>query len=102
VRWSRRADACPGRRAGKCPSPIRWPASRRSGDQGDRRRDARITAKHLEGKAKLRTNRAQAARTLWTLTVPELYVVQTHTAGLTSDQYERWLGDLLVAALLEP
>jgi AcrR family transcriptional regulator len=68
----------------------------------DRLRRARITAKHLEGKAKLRTPRAQAARTLWTLTVPELYVVQTHTAGLTPDQYERWLGELLVVALLEP
>ena len=71
------------------------------GIHDDRLRRARITAKHLEGKAKLRTTRAQAARTLWTLTVPELYVVQTHTAGLTPDQYERWLGDLLVAALLE-
>jgi AcrR family transcriptional regulator len=72
------------------------------GIHDDRLRRARITAKRLEGKAKLRTTRAQAARTLWTLTVPELYVVQIHTAGLTPDQYERWLGDLLVAALLEP
>lgn len=72
------------------------------GIHDDRLRRARITAKHVDGKAKLRTTRAQAVRTLWTLTIPELYVVQTHTAGLTPDQYERWLGDLLITALLEP
>jgi AcrR family transcriptional regulator len=68
----------------------------------DRLRRARITTKRLESKAKLRMTRAQTVRTLWTLTVPELYVVQTRTAGRTPDQYERWLGDLLVTALLEP
>jgi hypothetical protein len=68
----------------------------------DRLRRARITTRRLESKAKLRTTQAQAVRTLWTLTIPELYVVQTHTAGRTPAQYERWLADLLVAALLEP
>ena len=62
---------------------------------------SRTTAKRLATKAKLRTTRAEAVRTLWTLTVPELYVIQTETAGLDPDGYERWLGDLLVAALLE-
>jgi AcrR family transcriptional regulator len=72
------------------------------GIHDDRLRRARITAKRLERKAKLRTTRDQTVRTLWTLTVPELYVVQTHTAGLTPEQYQRWLGDLLIAALLAP
>ena len=67
----------------------------------DRLRRARVTAKSLATKGKLKATQTQTARTLWTLTVPELYVVQTHTAGLTPDQYEHWLGDLLVAALLE-
>lgn len=43
----------------------------------------------------------QAARTLWTLTVPEVYGHQVHTARPSPEDYERWLGDLLVAALLE-
>ncbi|MGB0094585.1 MAG: helix-turn-helix domain-containing protein [Solirubrobacteraceae bacterium] len=68
----------------------------------DRLRRSQITAKRLASKGKLRTTHAQTVRTLWTLTVPELYVVQTHTAGLTPNQYERWLADLLVTALLEP
>lgn len=67
----------------------------------DRFRRARMTAKRLESKARLRTTEAQAVRTLWTLTVPELYVVETLTAGRTPDQYERWLADLLIAVLLE-
>ena len=61
----------------------------------------RTSASRLASKAKLRTTIDEAARTLWALTVPELYVLQIHAGGLSPDEYERWLGDLLVAALLE-
>jgi AcrR family transcriptional regulator len=61
---------------------------------------ARTSASRLASKAKLRTTIDEAARTLWALSVPELYVLQIHTGGLTPDDYERWLGDLLDAALL--
>jgi AcrR family transcriptional regulator len=61
---------------------------------------SRTSAKRLARKAMLRTTTPQAARTLWTLSGPELYALQIHTAGITPDAYERWLGDLLVAALL--
>ena len=60
----------------------------------------RTSASRLASKAKLRTTVGEAARTLWVLSVPELYVLQIHTGGLNPDDYERWLGDLLVAALL--
>ena len=68
----------------------------------DRLERARATAKRLAAKGVLRTTRQQTVRTLWALTVPELYVLQTETAGLTPGAYERWLGDVLVAALLAP
>ncbi len=61
---------------------------------------SRISARRLASKAKLRTTVGEATRTLWTLSGPELYVLQIHTGGLNSDDYERWLADLLVAALL--
>jgi AcrR family transcriptional regulator len=62
---------------------------------------ARTSASRLASKAKLRTTVGEAARTLWALSVPELYVLQIHAGCLSPDEYERWLGDLLVAALLE-
>lgn len=62
---------------------------------------ARTSASRLSSKAKLRTTIDEAARTLWALSVPELYVLQIHAGGFTPDDYERWLGDLLVAALLK-
>jgi AcrR family transcriptional regulator len=62
---------------------------------------SRTSAKRLANKAKLRTTVAGATRTLWTLSGPELYVLQIHGGGLDPDDYERWLADLLVAALLE-
>ena len=62
---------------------------------------ARTSAERLAGKAKLRTTVGEAALTLWALSVPELYVLQIHAGGLKADDYERWLGDLLVAALLD-
>jgi hypothetical protein len=61
---------------------------------------ARKTATALARKAQLRGSVAHAARTLWTLTLPELYGAQVHDAGVTAATYERWLGDVLVAALL--
>ena len=66
----------------------------------DRLGRARTSANRLASKAKLRTTVGETARTLWVLSVPELYVLQIHTGGLNPDDYERWLGDLLVAALL--
>jgi AcrR family transcriptional regulator len=61
---------------------------------------ARKTAKALARKAQLRGTIAHAARTLWTLTLPELYGAQVHSGGVSAATYERWLGDVLVAALL--
>jgi AcrR family transcriptional regulator len=61
---------------------------------------AHTSARRLASKAKLRTTVGEAARTLWVLSVPELYVLQIHTGGLNPDDYECWLGDLFVAALL--
>jgi AcrR family transcriptional regulator len=62
---------------------------------------ARTSAERLASKAKLRTTIGAAALTLWTLSVPELYVLQIQVGGQKADDYERWLGDLLVAALLD-
>jgi AcrR family transcriptional regulator len=61
---------------------------------------SRKTATALARKAQLRASVAHATRTLWTLTLPELYGAQVHGAGVTAATYERWLGDVLVAALL--
>ena len=62
---------------------------------------ARSSAESLASKAKLRTTVGEAALTLWALSIPELYVLQIRAAGLKADDYERWLGDLLVTALLD-
>ena len=61
---------------------------------------ARTSASRLASKAKLRVTVGEAARTLWVLSVPELYVLQIQTGGISPVDYERWLGDLFVAALL--
>lgn len=66
----------------------------------DRLARSRTSATRLAAKATLRTTQSDTVRTLWTLTLPELYAHMTDTADLTPDDYERWLGDLLVAALL--
>jgi AcrR family transcriptional regulator len=68
----------------------------------DRLARAHTTAERLATKAELSGTQSDAVHTLWTLTVPELYVLQTETIGLDPDDYERWLADLLVAALLRP
>jgi|1185.fasta_scaffold415656_1 AcrR family transcriptional regulator len=61
---------------------------------------ARRTATTLARKTQTRGTVAHSARTLWTLTLPEIYVAQVHSGGVTAAAYERWLGDVLVAALL--
>jgi AcrR family transcriptional regulator len=66
----------------------------------DRLARARTSASRLASKAKLRVTVGEAARTLWVLSVPELYVLQIQTGGISPGDYERWLGDLFVAALL--
>jgi AcrR family transcriptional regulator len=60
-----------------------------------------VSARRLAGKATLRMSRQDTARTLWTLTAPELYAMQTG-AGLKPARYEQWLAELLIAALLQP
>ena len=61
---------------------------------------SRTTARSLAKKANLRGTVPEIAHTLWTLSVPEIYVLQIWGAGSSPDDYERWLGDLLVAAVL--
>jgi AcrR family transcriptional regulator len=60
----------------------------------------RTTAVVLARKTQMRGTVAHATRTLWTLTLPEIYVAQIHSAGVTAAAYQRWLGDVLVATLL--
>ena len=66
----------------------------------DRLARSRATATALARKTPIRGTVARTARTLWTLTPPELYVVQIERPGLTGDTYRRWLVDLRGAALL--
>lgn len=68
----------------------------------ERHRRSRLSARALVEKGALRPgiSAVEAARTLWTLTVPELYVRQVRELGLTADAYERWLASLLQHALL--
>jgi AcrR family transcriptional regulator len=72
------------------------------GINDDRLSRSRTTARRLAKKATLRGTIPATARTLWTLSGPELYVLQVQGAGLSPDDYERWLGDLLIAAVLKP
>jgi AcrR family transcriptional regulator len=61
---------------------------------------SRTTATALTRKAAIRGTAAHAARTLWTLTLPELYVAQVDGARITPATYQRWLGEVLINALL--
>lgn len=61
---------------------------------------SRTTAKRLAAKADLNATVPATARTLWALTLPEIYVLQVHSGDLSADQYERWLAHLLIAAIL--
>ena len=67
---------------------------------GQRRSRSEASATTLAAKASLRVPVPVAARTLWTLTAPELYVLQVDRSALTPSDYEDWLADLLAAALL--
>jgi AcrR family transcriptional regulator len=66
----------------------------------DRLKRSQATARRLARKTKLRTGPTETARTLSSLTIPELYVHLVDHGDLTPEVYERWLADLLVAALL--
>jgi AcrR family transcriptional regulator len=66
----------------------------------DRVKRSRTTAKRLSTKTRLRASLPATARTLWALTLPEIYVLQVHHGQLTPAQYERWLADLLLGAIL--
>jgi AcrR family transcriptional regulator len=66
----------------------------------DRLARSRATAKRLAAKTTLTTTIPKTARTLWALTGPELYVLQLDGGDLDSDDYERWLGDLLTVTVL--
>jgi len=61
---------------------------------------ARTSAQRLAAKTTLRTNVPDAAHTLWALTVPELYVLHVTESGRHPGTYQRWLADVLIAALL--
>lgn len=65
----------------------------------DRMNRSQTTARSLAAKTRLRASVRSTARSLWALTLPEVYVLQVHHGDLTPDQYERWLGDLLVGAI---
>jgi AcrR family transcriptional regulator len=66
----------------------------------DRLRRSQATARSLARKTKPRAGPAETARTLSSLTIPELYVHLVDHGDLTPERYERWLADLLVAGLL--
>ncbi len=61
---------------------------------------ARTSAKRLAAKTTLRTSMPDAAHTLWALTAPELYILHVKESGRRPEAYQRWLADLLIAALL--
>ena len=61
---------------------------------------ATLTAKSLATKVLLRASVPATARTLWALTLPEIYILQVHHHDLTPERYQRWLADLLIAAVL--
>jgi hypothetical protein len=68
----------------------------------ERHRRSLLSARALVDKGALRLgiSAVEAARTLWILTVPELYLRQVRDLALTADAYERWLASLLQHALL--
>jgi AcrR family transcriptional regulator len=68
----------------------------------ERHRRSRLSARALVKKGALRPgiSAVEVARTLWTLTVPELYLRQVRDLALTADAYEQWLASLLQHALL--
>ena len=67
----------------------------------DRLERSRLTAKRLATRGGLRATAAETARTLWALTLPEIYVAQTTAGEWSADRYERWLAELLLVAVLD-
>jgi AcrR family transcriptional regulator len=65
----------------------------------DRVNRSQTTAKRLATKTRLRASVPATARSVWALTLPEIYVLQVHHGDLSPDQYERWLADLLLGAI---
>ena len=61
---------------------------------------SRTTARSLARKTTLRAATRQTSLTLWTLTGPEVYVLQVDRAALSPSGYQKWLGETLVAAIL--
>jgi AcrR family transcriptional regulator len=61
-------------------------------------------ARHLRNAGVLREDLtvAQAAQRLWALNGPALYRPLVVEQGLGPQEYEQWLGDLLIASLLPP
>ncbi len=68
----------------------------------DRYRDERRIARSLARKRALRQglSEAQAADIIWAIATTRTYRALVHERGWSTDAYERWLGDLLVNALL--
>jgi len=61
---------------------------------------AALLGRLLEHALRPGLTREDAAQTAWVLVSPETYDLVVRHAGRTLEQYERWLGDTLVAALL--
>ena len=76
-----------------------WELGRRK-----RQQDAASFVAALEDASMLRVDRTpmQAAATVWLLTSPETYLQLTDGLGWSLDDYERWLEQSLVDALLDP
>ena len=72
--------------------------------QSKREQDATAFVEALEDAAMLRRDRtrAHAVATVWLCTSPETYLQLTDGLGWSLDEYERWLDQSLVDALLGP
>lgn len=70
----------------------------------ERLRRSRASITRLATKARLREglSSGEAALTIWSLTGPELYALRVAIARRSPADYERWLGEILVTAMLEP
>jgi AcrR family transcriptional regulator len=62
--------------------------------------EANISLIIQAGRLRQELDETTARDVLWSLTGRELYRMLVHERGWTSDQYEAWLADLLISALL--
>jgi len=71
--------------------------------QQGRYRDQRVVARSLSRKGAVRTGLSEAHATdiLWTLANPHTYRALVHERQWMTDEYERWLTQVLISALLE-